>query len=311
MSYVFSDPTFSQCHASTIAETEHGLFMACFAGPREGHERTGIWAGTYINDAWCNQKQIIDSRQDDGQLVPLWNPVLFSTNDELRLYYRIGQSPENWSCAYISSLDQAQSWSRPSHIPSVATGPVRNKPLLLEDSSVITPTSTELNEWAIHFEIVKQGDTGIQKVCVQHGNLKAIQPVILPHGNGVLQALCRTRNSYIAETWSYDNGQSWSQLVLTGIRNSSAALDAIRIDDLGFVLVYNDCSVGRYNLTLAVSKDGRHWTNKKVLENSMGEYAYPCMTSTRNGALHILYSYNRKNIKHIPLAKSELDRLFN
>jgi predicted neuraminidase len=308
--FVFSDAEFSQCHASTIVETEHGLFMSCFAGPREGHKKTGIWGASFTNTGWCNQKQIVDSKQENGRRYPLWNPVLFSANEELRLYYRIGKSPENWSCAYVTSLDQAESWSNMTMMPSYVTGPVRNKPLLLQNGSIIIPTSTELGEWSIHFEICEYGKSNFKIVNVQHGKLNAIQPVILQHDNEVFQALCRTGNSYIAETWSYDNGQSWSQLTLTKIRNPNAAIDAIKINNYGFILVYNDCSFGRVNLTIAVSKDGRDWVNKQELENSLGEYSYPCMVSIQDGSLHILYTYNRKNIKHVHFTISEVNQMF-
>ena len=308
--FVFSDTEFNQCHASTIVETEQGLFMSCFAGPREGHEKTGIWSAIYKNNEWQCQKQIVDSKQENGQRTPLWNPVLSMINGELTLYYRIGKTPENWSCAYITSLDHTNSWSKATNMPSTLTGPVRNKPLLLKNESIITPSSTELGAWSIHFEICDIDKMSCKIANAEHGKIQAIQPVILQHDNGVLQALCRTRNSYIAETWSYDNGLSWSQLALTKIKNPNAAIDAVKIDNSGFILIYNDCSIGRYNLTLAISTDGRNWVNKQELENSMGEYSYPSFEYSQDGSLHILYSYNRKNIKHVVLSKNEVDKLF-
>ena len=38
----------------------------------------------------------------------------------------------------------------------------------------------------------------------------AIQPSILFHKKGNLQALCRTKQGVIAQTWSKDGGKSWT-----------------------------------------------------------------------------------------------------
>ncbi len=284
--------------------------MACFAGPREGHDETGIWGALYKNEAWCEVRQIVDSKRDHGGRSPLWNPVLCFVDDELRLYYQFGKSPERWRCAYVSSFDNSQTWSGKTALPVSTTGPVRNKPLLLERGKMITPTSTEQGAWAIHFELSDVSGEACNRVNVQHNDIQAIQPVILQHPEGVLQALCRTRNRYLAESWSRDNGLSWSELALTGLRNPNAAIDAIRVNNLGYLLVFNDSSRDRCNLTVATSTDGREWVNQVVLENALGEFSYPSIEVGHDGSIHVLYTYNRKNIKHVKISKVEVDQLF-
>jgi len=305
---IFTKGSFKYCHASTIVATPEGLMMACFAGPGEGHRNTGIWGATF-KDEWCDQKQIIDSMQDDGQRQPLWNPVLFRLNQELRLYYRIGASPSNWDGAYVTSHD-AKNWSVPAQLPPTLTGPVRNKPVLLKTGNIITPTSTEEDGWKIHFEILEAGEDSWKIITVPNQGLKAIQPVIIEHHDNKLQAMCRTRNSYIAQTWSFDGGFSWSELELTDLINPGAAIDAIHYDGHGYLLVYNNCRFGRYKLHIASSRDGMDWEDAFALENSLGEYSYPSMTVSENGSLHILYTQNRKNIKHVEFTKNEVSDLF-
>ena len=306
---IFNDNSFTYCHASTVVETAQGLLMACHAGPAEGHPNTGIWCAIF-NGEWCEQKQVIDSMQSDGQRVPLWNPVLFSNDAEYKLYYRIGRSPDDWRCAYVSTLD-TNSWSSSELLPKTLTGPVRNKPLKLKTGNIIIPTSTETDGWSIHFELFQEGESSWQNIAVPHNGLKAIQPVILQHENNTLQALCRTGNSHIAQTWSYDDGMSWSQLELTKLINPNAAIDALKCDNLGYLLLYNDCKFGRYKLEIATSKDGHCWNKKITLENSMGEYSYPCSVVSEDGSLHVLYTFNRKNIKHVNLSRTELVSLFD
>ena len=51
---------------------------------------------------------------------------------------------------------------------------------------------------------------------------------------------------------------------------------------------------------MAVSKDGEAWTDVLTLENDYdGQYSYPAVIQTRDGMLHITYTWRRKNIRHV------------
>ena len=113
--------------------------------------------------------------------------------------------------------------------------------------------------------------------------------MIIEHDDGALQALCRTKNSCIAETWSFDSGNSWSGLKCTALINPNAAIDAIKYDDFGFILVYNNCKHGRYRLEVATSMDGRAWEDKHIIEESMGEYSYPSIEVGKSGASCVVF----------------------
>ena len=54
----------------------------------------------------------------------------------------------------------------------------------------------------------------------------AIQPSILQHANGKLQALGRSRQGRVWESWSPDNGKTWSPMKLTALPNPNAGTDA-------------------------------------------------------------------------------------
>ena len=52
---------------------------------------------------------------------------------------------------------------------------------------------------------------------------------------------------------------------------------------------------------MAVSDDfGESWSRPYTLETAKrGAVAYPWILTTRNGKIHLLYTWNRKNFRHL------------
>jgi predicted neuraminidase len=74
------------------------------------------------------------------------------------------------------------------------------------------------------------------------------------------------------------------------------------------LIVYNpdvpgkDWFNGRGKLCVACSADGKTWRDIAVLEDgTKEEYSYPAIIQTKDGLIHITYTFNRKNIKHVVL----------
>jgi predicted neuraminidase len=136
--------------------------------------------------------------------------------------------------------------------------------------------------------------------------LGAIQPTILGHSPETFQILCRTQQGFIAEAWSHDTGKTWSGLKPTSLPNPNSAIDAVRLKDGRFLLVYNHSATERNVLNVALSNDGKHWQGTLVLENEPGEFSYPAVIQAQNGLVHIAYSWNRQRIRHAVLDPAKL-----
>jgi predicted neuraminidase len=143
-----------------------------------------------------------------------------------------------------------------------------------------------------------------------------IQPSILFHPDGRLQAIGRTRNGVTASTSSTDQGRTWSALRALAVTNTNSGTDAVTLADGRHLLVFNDTappperpSKGvRYPLNVAVSNDGMTWTTVATLDSApcAAGYAYPAVIQAADGQVHITYTFDRKKIKHVILDPAKL-----
>lgn len=308
---VFTNPPFQQCHASTIVETRKGeLLMACFGGSAEGKPDVSIWL--YKLGGTAAPKIIADGVVDSATRYPAWNPVLFQIKTgRLFLFYKVGPNPRAWWGMVKTSDDDGATWSAAKALPKGILGPIKNKPVQLADGSILAPSSIEVNEnrWIAHIErSVDEGNTWTNIPVDTAGKFDVIQPSILKYKNGGLQILCRSKQGKVVQAWSYDKGKSWGKLSATELLNPNSGTDAVTLKSGKQVIVYNpdvpgkDWYNGRGKLRVACSADGKTWRDIAVLEDgTTEEYSYPAIIQTKDGLIHITYTFNRKNIKHVVL----------
>ncbi len=316
--FIFSaeEVPFPSCHASTIVETPQGLVTAWFGGTHEKHKDVGIWLSRQKDGEWSKPVEIVNGVIDDSLRFPTWNPVLYYEDGELLLFYKVGPNCADWWGEMVSSKDLGKTWSQKSSFPDSIWGPIRNKPVLLEDGTLICPSSTENNGWQAHMEFTSdKGKTWERTAPLNDGDsLAAIQPTILVHPGDELQMLCRTKSNRIYTAWSKDQGRTWTPLEPTTLPNNNSGIDAVTLEDGRHLLVYNhiDRSTSedkRNKLNLAISSDGINWAAVATIENDPdtgNEYSYPAVIQTSDGKVHITYTWHRKLIKHVTLDTSNL-----
>ncbi|MBN1387873.1 MAG: exo-alpha-sialidase [Bacteroidales bacterium] len=323
--FSFEDSPTPQCHASTIEETDVGFIAAWFGGTHEGHEDTGIWVSRNTEGEWTKPVEIVNGILSNDLHYPCWNPVLFQPEDgPLMLFYKVGMGPREWWGMLTTSYDNGQSWTEPRELGrgrhGKLIGPVKNKPLQLEDGTIICPSSIEYidenNElfWRVFFEISTDGGQTWQATDYINDGIEfdAIQPCILTDTANRLQVLCRSKQNCITRSFSDDKGSTWSRMTCTGLSNPDSGIDAVSLTDGTHVLVYNHTQSrsgfpeGRNMLNLAISQDGINWKPVMTLEKQEGEYSYPAVIQTSDGLLHITYTYQRRTIKHIVIDPENL-----
>jgi predicted neuraminidase len=302
--FVYSSAPFPSAHASTIVETGGTVVSAWFGGSSEGAPDVGIWLSRKVEGKWTPPVEVANGLQADGTRLPCWNPVLFKPKTgALMLFYKVGKSPSEWWGEVRTSPDGGQSWSKERKLPAGILGPIKNKPVQLADGAIISPSSTESGDhppkWRIHFEhSTDRGTTWTSTTPPDAADVNAIQPTIFVQPGGTLQALLRTQSEKIFETTSSDGGATWTPLAPTELPNPNAGIDGVTLKDGRRLLVFNRSETDRTPLNVAVSKDGKTWQDILVLEKDPGEYSYPAVIQTRDGLVHITYTWKRRRIRH-------------
>jgi predicted neuraminidase len=328
--FVYERGPYPSVHAATLVETTSGrLVAAWFGGTDEGEPDVSIWLARYESGHWSPGVKVADGVQDAAKRYPTWNPVLFQPrHGPLMLFYKVGPSPREWWGMLITSDDDGRTWTRPRRLPPGILGPIKNKPVQLADDTIIAGSSTEAvdtDAWRVHVEISRDLGGTWERVSIADGGFNAIQPGILRHADGRLQVLCRSKDMHVPTSWSSDGGRTWSPLEKSGLYAVNSGLDAVTLKDGRHVLVYNyrdrpggapdnyrpDTLAGiagaptgpraRWPLVMSVSRDGVAWTQVLTLEDTpiRHGYAYPAVIQTRDGRIHVAYTFNREKIKHV------------
>jgi predicted neuraminidase len=317
---------FAASHASTVVELKNGdLMSAWFGGTAEGKPDVAIWGSTRTAAGWSTP---VEWAREAG--VPCWNPVLFHTKDDkLWLYYKFGPSPSTWVGARKWSVDEGRNWSRAEHLPAGLLGPIRAKPLVLQDGTIVSGSSIEAyRSWAVWIERstdgggtwakigpislpVNQGPAVPSAVPESSDSTDGIiQPSVVMLGKKHLRLYARStaQTARVVVADSYDDGVTWTQPRPLDVPNPNAGIDAVALRDGRVVLVYNNTTSGRTPLNLAVSSDGERFSMFHTLEDSPGEYSYPAIIQTASGDLEITYTWNRKTIEHVHFPLADVPR---
>ncbi|HSU49877.1 MAG TPA: sialidase family protein [Segetibacter sp.] len=314
--FIYDVAPFPQCHASTIAETPKGLVAAFFGGTREKNPDVEIYVCRKEGEKWTAPVSVANGIQNATLRYPTWNPVLYQQpGGDLLLFYKVGPSPSTWKGWMKSSRDNGITWSEAKALPEGFIGPVKNKPVLV-GKRLIAPSSTEDRGWRVHFELSDDyAKTWRMVGPINDGkNISAIQPTILVHTNK-LQILARSENRAIMESWSSDNGDTWTPLAKTTLPNNNSGIDAVTLKDGRHLLVYNHilgpgnkAGGPRTPLNVSYSNDGKTWYAALVLENSpISEYSYPSIIQSSDGMVHIVYTWRRQKVKYVKIDPSKLE----
>ena len=320
--FIYTKASFAQGHASTICETSRGLLAAWFGGSKEGQKDVGIWTSYHDGTRWSKPMLVANGVQHDGLRYPCWNPVLYQSPKDgpTLLFFKVGPNARDWWGEVLESHDAGRSFGNRRRLPEEIDGPVRSKPMLLADGKLLCPSSSEHDhDWRMHFEILLDIDhpelgTSWKRIEPETQAFQVIQPTLLKHKSGEIQALLRSKHSRIYQTFSRDEGRTWTKLADAGLPNPNSGIEALTLADGRHLLLYNhaggqrkDGWGSRSTLNLVISDDGRTWRQVATVEKfDKGELSYPAMIQTRDGKVHMTYTWKRQRIRHIVIDPAKI-----
>ncbi|XZE44423.1 sialidase family protein [Pirellulaceae bacterium SH467] len=136
----------------------------------------------------------------------------------------------------------------------------RCKPTVLRSGRILLPLYTD----TFSISLMAISDDGgltwrASGPLIGYGN---IQPAVVERQDGTLVAYMRengfTGKIRICE--SRDQGESWTDAFSSELANPGSGLDAVRLQNGRWMLIYNDTLDGRHRLAVSVSEDeGKSW----------------------------------------------------
>lgn len=312
--FLYKRASFPECHSASIVETKKGdLVVTYFGGTKERNPDVCIWVSRKLKGKtdWTPPQMVADGVFSPDYREACWNPVIYEMPDgELRIYFKIGVNVAGWKGWLVRSKDGGKTWGKREQLPDTIYGPIKNKPIL-NKGRLISPTSDERDGWKLYFEYSDDlGKTWKRTAYVDaEQGIKAIQPSIIVLPDSRLEALCRTRSRHIGVTYSNDNGETWSKLTFIDTPNNNSGIDAVNLQDGSYALICNDWPIepdkekgARTPLSIMRSQDGIHWNHWITLEDSpILQYSYPSIIQSRDGHIHVVYTWRRQRVKHVEL----------
>jgi predicted neuraminidase len=325
--FVFmNSPHFRSCHSASILELPDGeLLCTFFAGTRESHPDVEIWlCRKPKGGTWSPPVSVADGKESGMERMSTGNPVLFrERGGKIFLFYKVIDPDIGFIGRLKTSTDGGHTWSDAQPVGDGLMGAVKNKPIQLANGTILSPSSTEDEYgWRVHIE--RSTDGGVSWELIGPINpetaIGAIQPTLMTYPDGRIQMYCRTRSEhgFIARSWSEDSGESWTPLEPAVLPNNNSGIDAATLADGRQLLVYNHSTrnqegmghKGRGILNVAVSDNGIDWEAALILDyldQAGKQFSYPSVIQTRDGLVHIVYTWHRERIKHVVLDPENLE----
>lgn len=134
---------------------------------------------------------------------------------------------------------------------------------------------------------------GAQKIATPFDETMAYR-----RNDGSIRLLARSYLGELAESISYDNGETWSEAALSGIVSPNTRFFVSRTPSGRILLINNDDRLSRTNMTIYLSDDdGATWKYKKCID-SRADISYPD-ADFYNGRIYMVYDRERCGAKEI------------
>lgn len=311
-------------HAASLIALKEGAVRAFwFAGSREGAQDVVINTAVFDSQAarWSAPTVVTDRVKAEKGLSryikKLGNPVPTRMADgRLQLFF-VTVSIGGWAGSSISTMisdDEGLTWGQPQRL---ITSPLINLSTLVKSPAILFADGRmglpAYHEWIGRFgEFLRIEESQVIDKRRMSSGRGAIQPVIFLDGAQDASAFFRqtrpsTQAKQIPVSETKDAGQSWAVAKDLDIPNPNAALASLTLANGTRLMVLNNIDVGRHRLVMVMLEmNSTQWKVVEVLEddellasNQRREFSYPYLISANGEDAHLVYTWDRKKIRHI------------
>jgi predicted neuraminidase len=313
-------------HVASLTELPDGsLAAAWYAGSSEGAGDVSIYLSmrSAADDRWSPPRAIVSresaSRGLNRPIKKVGNAVLFADSAGALWLLYATVSVGGWSGSSLNltrSTDRGLTWTAGRRLTlspffNVAEL-VKNRPVALSDGGWAVPIYHELIGRFPEVLWLRE-DKGRVRATKSRiigsgvGFQPAIAVVTANRALAVLRAVAPARTVSVVRT--HDAGRTWSGAQALDLPSPDSGLDAMSLADGRLLIAFNDSASHRDNLRLAVSADeGRTWARVATLAEEVGgDVSYPSLAQTRDGNVHVVYTWQRTVIRHAVFNVAWLD----
>ena len=311
-------------HAASLITLKDGAVRAFwFAGSREGAPDVVINTAVFDPQAgrWGAPTLVMDRISAEKGLsryiAKLGNPVPARMADGRMQLFFVTVSIGGWAGSSISTMiseDEGLTWSQPQRL---ITSPLMNLSTLVKSPAIPFADGRlglpAYHEWIGRFgEFLRIEATQVIDKRRMSAGRGAIQPAMFVDSAQDASAFFRqTRASsqlkQIPVSETKDAGQSWLTTKDVEIPNPNSALAALTLANGERLMVLNNIETARYRLVMvALDKQSSQWRVVHILEDDESlaqdqrrEFSYPYLVSASGEDAHLVYTWDRKKIKHV------------
>ncbi|MBL4795407.1 MAG: exo-alpha-sialidase [Pseudomonadales bacterium] len=325
-----SDDLTKEVHSATLVEVEDGALSAYwYGGTREGSKNTVIIHSTLERGFNWKPSRAAASREEAQQALSryvkkLGNAVVaYDANGRLWMFY-VSVSVGGWAGSAINvkySDDMGLSWSATKRL---LTSPflnistlVKGRPYFYDDGTIGLPVYHEfIGKFPELLHLDGNGDV-IGKKRLWWGRA-SLQPELVATGKQTAVVFLRSADeelNRILRMETANGGSDWSTPEALSLVNPNAGIAALRRSKGGILMVFNNTPEQRNVLSLAHSRDeGKTWKVIHDFEHYNGpkpleRFSYPSIIKSSDGHYHMLYTWNRTQIKHVEFNDTWLEEL--
>ena len=323
-------------HAASLIALKDGNVRAFwFAGSREGAPDVVINTAVFDSktNAWAAPTVVIDRTGAEKGLsryiAKLGNPVPARMADGRMQLFFVTVSIGGWAGSSISTMiseHEGVTWSRPQRL---ITSPLINLSTLVKSPTVLFADGRlglpAYHEWVGRFgEFLRlDGAQVIDKRRMSSGR-GAIQPLVFVNSPQDATAYFRQTRStglpkHIPVSLTQNAGQAWQAAADLDISNPNSAVAGLMLQNGAHILALNNIEAGRHRLVLMMSNpQSGQWHVIETLENDEAapdqerkEFSYPYLMSANGSDAHLVYTWDRKKIRHLYFSSAWLARAFS